>query len=198
MSDEGALIERAKQGDREAFGSLAKRYQQRVYATAFHITGNHGEADDVAQDALVRAFCAMPSYEGRAGFYTWLYRIVVNTALNHLRERKRQAAFAISPESLSASDPGLDTESRELLVCVTRALAELSEPLRVTLMLAAVEEMPYKEIAELFGCPVGTVAWRVNQARKLLRRKLAALLPDTTGWSTDEVLRRTKEIVGAR
>lgn len=205
MSDDGPWIDRAKQGDREAFGALVKKYQRRVYATAFHITGHHGDADDVAQEAFIRAYRAIGGFDGRADFFTWLYRIVVNTALNHLRERRRRAAESMDapgaawspPVADGSTDPRLTAESRELLTKVFRALASLPPALRLTLVLATIGDLPYRQIAEALGIPEGTVAWRVNQARKLLRRQLAVLAPDTTERSTDEVLRRTKEALGA-
>src|SRR5688572_33070778 len=93
MSAEGLpVVDRAKQGDRESFGILVKKYQRRVYATAFHMTGQHSDADDVSQEAFVRAFRGLPTFDGRADFYTWLHRIVINVALNHLRTRRRHPA----------------------------------------------------------------------------------------------------------
>src|SRR5678816_1509194 len=94
MADEDLDLDRARQGDREAFGRLVRRYQRRVYATALHIVGNHGDADDVAQEAFVRAYRGLASFDGRADFFTWLYRITINTALNALRSDKRGAALS--------------------------------------------------------------------------------------------------------
>jgi RNA polymerase sigma-70 factor (ECF subfamily) len=198
--DEG-LIERARGGDRQAFGELVRKHQKRVYATALHLTGNHGDADDVAQEAFIRAYKGLPRFDGRADFFTWLYRIVVNTALNQLRSRKRSpSAPEDAPERADhgTPDPRASAESREALARCLTALSELSPTLRITLVLAAVEEMPYAQIARVLEVPEGTVAWRVNQARKLLRQKLAQIAPETiTEGSTDDVLRRTKEALGA-
>src|SRR4051812_1287251 len=93
MADEDPDLDRARQGDREAFGRLVRRHQRRVYAAALHITGNHSDADDVAQEAFVRAYLGLQTFDGRADFFTWLYRITVNTALNQLRGGKRGAAL---------------------------------------------------------------------------------------------------------
>ncbi len=203
------LIARAVKGDRPAFGALVKKYQRRVYATAFHLTGNHGDADDVSQDAFVRAYRGLAGFDGRADFFTWLYRIVVNTALNHLRSRKRahtvpQAerdaddADVTSSAPAVTTDPRVAAEAREQLAQVLTALAELSPSLRITLLLATVEELSYHDIAQALAIPEGTVAWRVNQARKQLRQRLQASLgQDTQERSIDEVLRRTKESLGA-
>lgn len=180
-ADLADVVERAKQGDREAFSALVRKYQRRVYATAFQILGNHSDADDVAQDAFVRAFRKLQSFDGRADFFTWLYRITVNTALNYLRSRKRAVALwqDSRDDSPDADDAGLERSPRmwaELTEDMRRtfaAISELSATLRITLVLATVQGMPYKNIAELLGIPEGTVAWRVNEARRQLKLKLA-------------------------
>jgi len=182
MSAEPAdVVERAKQGDSEAFSALVRKYQRRVYATAFQILGNHSDADDVAQDTFVRAYRGLQTFDGRADFFTWLYRITVNTALNHLRSRKRVAALWKDARELPADDAdvGLERSPRvwaELTDDMRRtfeAISELSATLRITLVLATVQGMAYKAIAELLGIPEGTVAWRVNEARRQLKAKLA-------------------------
>ena len=204
-ADDSALIDKARAGDREAFGALVRRYSRRVYATAFHMTGQHSDADDVAQVTFVRAYRGLASFDGRCDFYTWLHRIGVNVALNHLRSRRRgpvllssaatEANEPVAPAD-TATDPRVAAESRETVSAVIRALAELSPSLRVTLILATVEDMPYKQIAQVLDCPEGTVAWRVNQARKLMRQRLAGLVPGAKEGSVDAVLRRTKEALG--
>jgi RNA polymerase sigma-70 factor (ECF subfamily) len=204
-ADDVPLVDRARKGDRDAFGALVKKYQRRVYATAFHMTHDHGDADDVAQEAFVRAYRGLQGFDGRADFSTWLHRIVINVALNHLRARRR-ARLAGEPlhddvAAANTPDPRVTAESRETVTAVVRALAELSPTLRITIILATIEEMPYKDIALALGVPEGTVAWRVNQARKVLRQRLAALSPDADQeleqGKLDEVLRRTKEALGA-
>jgi RNA polymerase sigma-70 factor (ECF subfamily) len=187
MSEDSADLERARQGDRNAFGALVRRYQRRVYATALHILGNHGDADDVVQETFVRAWRGLRSFDGRADFFTWLYRITVNTALNHVRSNKRAGALADAagteadhaggrPEAIGVAQrtPAealvLDQDVRRVL----EAVAGLSSTLRVTLVLATVEQLPYKQIAEILDIPEGTVAWRVNEARRLLRERLGA------------------------
>jgi RNA polymerase sigma-70 factor (ECF subfamily) len=186
MADEDPDLDRARQGDREAFGRLVRRHQRRVYAAALHITGNHSDADDVAQEAFVRAFRGLSTFDGRADFFTWLYRITVNTALNALRSDKRgtalnQRGHAESshvggrPESLGqgAPTPAQQAQQSREVARVLEAIATLSAPLRVTLVLATVEDLPHKQIAEILEIPEGTVAWRVNEARRLLKLKLA-------------------------
>ncbi len=191
MSGEDDVLARAKRGDRRAFGQLVQKHQRRVYATALHIMGNHGDADDVTQDVFLRAYRGLASFDERANLFTWLYRITVNTALNHLRSRKRVQSISRAGVEQAAT-PGARPErpgeiSRspedwavltERLRTVMSELCELSPTLRVTLVMATVEALPYRKIAELLEIPEGTVAWRVNEARKQLRERLAATKSD--------------------
>jgi RNA polymerase sigma-70 factor, ECF subfamily len=183
-------LDRARTGDREAFGRLVRRHQRRVYAATLHILGNHSDADDATQEAFVRAFRGLASFDGRADFFTWLYRIAVNTALNTLRGGKRGTALSQKggaeaahvggrPEALgqSAPDPAQKAQQGAEVQRVLSAIAELSPSLRVTLVLATVEELPHKQIAEILEIPEGTVAWRVNEARRLLRQRLSSVEP---------------------
>lgn len=196
MADEDDL-DRARQGDRDAFGRLVQRYQRRVYAAALHITGNHSDADDVAQEAFVRAYRGLATFDGRADFFTWLYRITINTALNALRTDKRGSALQQKsgteaahvggrPEALGqeASTPAQSAQTTAEVRRVLDAIATLSTSLRVTLVLATIEELPHKQIAEILEIPEGTVAWRVNEARRLLRQRLAAATPSVPAVRT--------------
>ncbi len=195
MADEDTDLDRARQGDREAFGRLVQRYQRRVYAAALHILGNHSDADDVTQETFVRAYRGLASFDGRADFFTWMYRITVNTALNALRSDKRGAALQARgnaevahiggrPESLgqAALTPAQKAQQTGEVARVMAAVAGLSASLRVTLVLATIEELPHKQIAEILEIPEGTVAWRINEARRLLRQRLAA---DETAAAAD-------------
>ncbi|MBX3157248.1 MAG: sigma-70 family RNA polymerase sigma factor [Deltaproteobacteria bacterium] len=192
MADEDVDLDRARQGDREAFGRLVRRHQRRVYAAALHILGSHSDADDVTQESFVRAYRGLASFDGRADFFTWLYRITVNTALNALRSDKRGNALhnrghaeashvGGRPEALgqSAQNPAQKVHQSAEVTRVLEAVATLSAPLRVTLVLATVEELPHRQIAEILDIPEGTVAWRVNEARRLLKLKLATAQPST-------------------
>lgn len=185
--DDTDVLTRAKRGDHDAFGALVHKYQKRVYATALHITGNHQDADDVAQDAFIRAYRGLAKFDERANLYTWLYRITVNTALNHLRSKKRvdkiarAGAAEVAAEGGRPESPGKETRTpREWLEIqdryrrVLQEVSELSPSLRITLVLATVHGKSYREIAEILDIPDGTVAWRVNEARKQLKRRLDA------------------------
>jgi len=193
MAEEDDDLDRARGGDRAAFGRLVRRHQRRVYAAALHILGNHSDADDVTQESFVRAYRGLRSFDGRADFFTWLYRITVNTALNAMRSDKRGSALnqrgsaeaahvGGRPESLGqvVSSPAQKVQHAGEVTRVLEAIATLSPPLRVTLVLATVEELPHKQIAEILDIPEGTVAWRVNEARRLLKLKLAAALAEAS------------------
>ena len=190
MADEGEDLERARQGDRDAFGRLVRRHQRRVYAAALHILGNHSDADDVTQEALVRAYRGLATFDGRADFFTWLYRITVNTALNALRSGRRTAALSQRgcaeaahiggrPEALGQGpvSPAQQAQQTGEVARVLEAVAQLSPALRVTIVLATIEELPHKQIAEILEIPEGTVAWRVNEARRVLKLRLSAAEP---------------------
>src|SRR5262245_30343584 len=185
--DEGDDLDRARQGDRVAFGRLVRRHQRRVYAAALHMLGNHSDADDATQEAFVRAYRGLPTFDGRADFYTWLYRITVNTALNALRTGRRGTALVQRsgaeaahvggrPEALGhdARSPAHQVEHTGEVQRVLDAVAELTPALRVTLVLATIQELPHKQIAEILEIPEGTVAWRVNEARRQLKLRLTA------------------------
>ena len=185
MADEDDDLDRARQGDRDAFGRLVRRHQRRVYGAVLHILGNHADADDATQEAFVRAFRGLAAFDGRADFFTWLYRIAVNTALNALRAGKRGAALQQRsgdeaahvggrPEALGQAgrSPQQHAADAGEVARVLEAIAQLSPALRVTLVLATVEELPHKQIAEILEIPEGTVAWRVNEARRLLKLRL--------------------------
>jgi RNA polymerase sigma-70 factor (ECF subfamily) len=187
MAEDDPDLERARQGDRDAFARLVRRHQRRVYAAALHILGSHSDADDVTQEAFVRAYRGLASFDGRADVSTWLYRIAVNTALNWLRAGRRGTALAQRgereaahvggrPEALgdTGGDPAQHVERTREVSRVLDALAGLSPALRVTLVLATVEGLAHKQIAEILDIPEGTVAWRVNEARRVLKQRLGA------------------------
>lgn len=185
MADEDDDLDRARRGDRDAFGRLVRRHQRRVYGAVLHILGNHADADDATQEAFVRAFRGLAAFDGRSEVGTWLYRIAINTALNALRSGKRGAILQQRsgaeaahvggrPEALGqgARTPQQRASDAGEVTRVLEAVAQLSPALRVTLVLATVEELPHKQIAEILEIPEGTVAWRVNEARRLLKLRL--------------------------
>ena len=166
-------LERARNGDRAAFGALVRQHQRRVHRLALHLTGNAGDADDVVQETFVRAFRAIHRFDGRADLFTWLYRICVNVSLNLRRSTRRVTADLDDPRVPEpvdgAPDPALSAERARAYRQLSKALDKLSESLRTTMVLACVEQIPYKDIAQVLGCSEGTVAWRVHEARRKLR-----------------------------
>jgi len=177
------LVEAAQQGDTEAFGTLVRRHQKRIYRLAVHMLRNAAEAEDVTQETFVRAYGALDRFDGRSEPFTWMYRIAVNLSLNTIRARKpsRRATTPDDPRIAGAlverrsthADPSAQTADREMAVALCDSVDELSETLRTTLILVSVDGMSHAEAAEVLGCPEGTVAWRVHEARRKLRASLA-------------------------
>lgn len=176
--EEEQWLDRARAGDRAAFGRLVRQHHRRVWRLALHLAGTAGDADDVTQETFLRAWRAIERFDGRADLFTWLYRITVNVALNLRRQRKRVTADIDDPrvpEPVSDGvSPAGQAEQAQAYRHLAAALDGLSESLRTTMVLACVEQVPYKDIAGILGCSEGTVAWRVHEAR----RRLRAALPD--------------------
>jgi RNA polymerase sigma-70 factor, ECF subfamily len=188
-TDDAALVERCRAGDVSAFEPLVEKYRQRVWRVAYNILRDREEAWDVAQEAFIRAYQALPSFRGQSAFYTWLYRIVMNVAADRGRSRGAQArAFGSErvPEEdwervLPDQDPGLEppdaaaarTENRGKIM---QALDTLSEDHRRIIVLSDLEGLSYREIAETLEIPMGTVMSRLHNARKRLRDALGPLL----------------------
>ena len=185
-TDETALIERCRAGDLAAFEPLVEKYRQRVYRLAYNVLRDPEEAWDVAQDAFIRAFQALPSFRGDSAFYTWLFRIVMNVA----RDRARQHAArgrAFGTEHVDEKDwdrilvdqgtaPDSHATQIEERERIGRALDTLSEPHRAIIMLSDLEGLSYREIAEVLNIPMGTVMSRLHNARRRLRDALGPLL----------------------
>ncbi|MBN2192507.1 MAG: sigma-70 family RNA polymerase sigma factor [Polyangiaceae bacterium] len=176
------LVEAARTGDVEAFSTLVRRHQRRLFRLAVHMLRNAAEAEDVTQETFVRAYGALERFDGRSEPFTWMYRIAVNLSLNTIRARKPQRR-ATTPEDPSVAgelverrpshaDPAARSADRELAIALDGALDELSETLRTTLVLVCIDGLSHAEAAEILGAPEGTIAWRVHEARKKLRASL--------------------------
>jgi RNA polymerase sigma-70 factor (ECF subfamily) len=185
-SDERELIERCLAGDTAAFEPLVERYRQRVWRLAYQLLRDREDAWDCAQEAFVRAFHSLGSFRGQSAFYTWLFRITVNVATDRQRARGAQArAFGAErvPEDewqRTTADPGggpddsaVQSEQREQ---IRQALDALPPKARTIIMLSDVEGLSYREIAEVLGCPIGTVMSRLHNARKRLKALLGPML----------------------
>lgn len=184
---EADLIERARRGEKTAFGQLLRMHQRRVYACAIHMLGDRGEAEDAVQETFLRAWRAIDRFDGRAELSTWLYRICINVSLNALRRRKRVEASDIGdprvPEPAAdptqgQTDPRHAAQAIELYGRLAKALDQLSPSLRATVILVLIDGMPQKEASEALGCSEGTIAWRVHEARRRLREVLGDHLED--------------------
>ncbi len=184
---EAQTIDLARSGDRPAFGRLVRTHQRRVFGCALHMLGDRGEAEDATQETFLRAFKAIARFDGRSELSTWLYRICMNVCLNTLRRRRRVDAADIDDPRLpepaadpiqGGNDPRRTTEAVQLYGRLATALDALTPSLRATVVLVCLQGMPHKEAAEVLGCPEGTVAWRIHEARSRLREALHSDLVD--------------------
>ena len=184
---EAQLIEKAKKGDRAAFGQLIRMHQRRLYGCAIQMLGDRGEAEDAVQETFLRAYRAIDRFDGRAELSTWLYRICINVSLNTIRRRRRVDAADVSdprvPEPAAdptqgQTDPRGAAQTHQLYQRLAQALDQLSPSLRATVILVLIDGVPPKEAAETLGCSEGTIAWRVHEARRRLRDLLGDFLED--------------------
>lgn len=179
------LVRKAQKGDKTAFDLLVRKYQHRIAAVVSRLVRDHGECQDVVQDSFIKAFRSLASFRGDSQFYTWMYRIAVNTAKNHLASRKRRPGADVEIEDAEFIDGGVyvqdnDTPEQELLreevaQVVSRALAALPDDIRQAITLREMEGLSYEEIAEVMGSPVGTVRSRIFRAREAIDARLRPL-----------------------
>lgn len=186
-NDDQQLIEECLAGRSEAFGELVVRYQDRLFHTLLFVTGAADQAQDVAQDAFVHAFAKLSTFRGESAFYSWLFRIAMNAAVSRKRrDRRMSASLDAARENAGhepadghpGSEPSHSIEVSERQALVRAALSELSEEYRTVLVLKEMEDLRYEEIAEIVGCPIGTVRSRIHRARSELREKLAVLFKE--------------------
>lgn len=178
------LVAQAKQGDRQAFGRLVERYQQRVYALSYGIVRQREDAWDVAQEAFVKAYRNLGRFEGNSAFYTWLYRIAYNLSIDALRDRARRETVDIDEnrkleEALAKSGrrplehPDEMAARRELSTVLQRAMHKLSDKHRAIIVLREIQGLSYEEMADVLGISKGTVMSRLFHARQNLQTLLA-------------------------
>lgn len=182
------LVERVQSGDRNAFGLLVSKYQRKLLRLVMRMVRDPAEAEDVTQEAFIKAYRALPNFRGESAFYTWLYRIGVNTAKNWLvaHGRRMPTVSEIGDEdSESIEDSGLlrddETPDRVLLSkqigeTVNAAMDALPEDLRTAISLREIEGLSYEEIAQVMDCPIGTVRSRIFRAREAIAAQLRPLL----------------------
>ena len=176
--EDADLVARARQGDRRAFDELVRRYSRRVFGLVLRWVKDADDAEEIAQEAFIRAWRALPKFEGGAEFRAWLFRIAVNTATDELRARKRRRSVPLDDVSESelgaapAEDPAETLQGERLGERLERAMARLSDEHRLILLLRAREEMSYEEIAHTLAVPKGTVMSRLARARTQLKALL--------------------------
>lgn len=187
-TEEVALVRKAQQGDLAAYDDLVQRYQERIYATIYHMTSNHEDANDLAQETFIKAYQALKSFKGGSSFYTWVYRIAVNKTINFLKQRKNRTHMSLNDLDFNAEhDPDLvalvsdrtprrDAGLAELQEKLNEAMQKLSEPHRLVVTLHDVQGLAHEEIAEIMDCNIGTVRSRLFYARQQLQGYLADYL----------------------
>jgi RNA polymerase sigma factor (sigma-70 family) len=185
------LVRRAQTGDLAAYDDLVRRYQERIYATVYHMTSNHEDANDLAQDSFIKAFQALKSFKGGSSFYTWLYRIAVNKTINFLKQRKNRMHMSLNdldfntennPDLvalISDKTPRRDAGLKELQEKLNAAMLKLSEPHRLVVVLHDVQGMSHEEVAQVMECNIGTVRSRLFYARQQLQSLLTDYLKPT-------------------
>lgn len=183
------LVARAQRGDEDAYRELVERHQRRAFAVAFGVVRNPDDARDVVQDALIKAYRNLDRFKGQSSFYTWLYRIVMNVAIDHVRRQRRiQASYDdglahdeveggenILPQRLEAN-PAKNVGRRELVEQMDGALDKLSSIHRSVLLMREVEGMSYTEMAKAMRCSKGTIMSRLFHARKRMQRLMLEYL----------------------
>jgi len=182
------LVERAQQGDKRAFELLVAKYQRKLARLLSRLIRDPAEIEDISQEAFIKAYRALPSFRGDSAFYTWLYRIGINTAKNFLMSQGRRAPTttdfnAEEAETFDDADqlrdnntPENELMSKQVAATVNKAVEGLPEELRVALTLREIEGMSYEDIAAMMDCPIGTVRSRIFRAREAVAERLRPLL----------------------
>lgn len=188
------LVARAQQGEKQAFELLVAKYQRKLLRLISRLVRDPAEAEDVAQDAFIKAYRALPQFRGDSAFYTWLYRIGVNTAKNYLVSQGRRPPSSTEKDNEEAetfedadalrdiNTPESILLSKEIANTVNAAMAKLPEELRTAISLREIEGLSYDEISEVMNCPIGTVRSRIFRAREAIAAELRPLL----GTSADQ------------
>lgn len=182
------LVERAQRGDKHAYELLIVKYQRRLARLISRFVRDAAEVEDVTQEAFIKAYRALPTFRGESAFYTWLYRIGINTAKNYLLAFKRRAPTSTqfdADEAEGFEDAGLLQEvstpenelmSKQVVDVVNSSLQQLPDDLRTALTLREIEGLSYEEIADVMNCPIGTVRSRIFRAREAIAENLRPLL----------------------
>jgi RNA polymerase sigma-70 factor (ECF subfamily) len=182
------LVERAQRGDKRAFELLVEKYQRKLGRLLARFIRDPAEVEDVTQEAFIKAYRALPAFRGDSAFYTWLYRIGINTAKNYLMALRRRAPTSTEVDAEDAegfedgeqlrdiNTPESMLLSKEIAATVNATIEELPEELRTAIQLREIEGMSYEDIARIMECPIGTVRSRIFRAREAIAERLRPLL----------------------
>ena len=182
------LVERAQKGDKRAFELLVSKYQRKLARLLSRMVRDAAEVEDISQEAFIKAYRALPQFRGESAFYTWLYRIAVNTAKNYLVARGRRAPTSTGFDNEEAegfeeaellrdiSTPDAELQTKQIAQAVNQAVDALPEELRTAITLREIEGLSYEEIAQMMGCPIGTVRSRIFRAREAIAEKIRPML----------------------
>jgi RNA polymerase sigma-70 factor (ECF subfamily) len=186
--EDESLVARAQRGDVQGFDVLVERYKERLYATVYHMTSNHEDANDLVQDALIKAYKSINSFKSQSSFYTWVYRIAVNRTINFLKRRKNKNHYSLDDvdgsiqsdpdfvELMSHVTPRREAGLAELQQKLNEALQKLSEAHRAVVTMHDVQGMTHADIAKVMKCSEGTVRSRLFYARQQLQAYLSDYL----------------------
>ena len=182
--EDAPLVERARQGDTEAFDQLVIKYTPKLYGLVYHMTSNHEDTNDVLQDVFAKAYRSLKRFRGKSKFYTWIYAIATNMTLNFLKKRGRQRKFSLDDvdlaiesdkdfiEATSKSDPVRETNIRELQERLNMAMQQLSDDHRAVVTMFDIQGLPHSEISKVLGVSEGTVRSRLFYAHRQLQTYL--------------------------
>lgn len=185
------LVARVQRGDKQAFDLLVLKYQRKIMRLLSRMIRDPSEIEDVAQEAFIKAYRALPQFRGESAFYTWLYRIAINTARNWLAQNNRRPSTPSAQENedgetfdatdnlTDSSNPESEMASRQIAETVNKAINDLPEELRNAIVMREIDGMTYEDIAESMSCPIGTVRSRIFRAREAIAIRLRPLLGDT-------------------
>ena len=203
--DDQDLVLAARKGDRDAFKTLFERYHRRAYSLAFGVLRHPDDALDVVQDAFIKAHKYLDKFEGNSSFYTWLYRIVMNLAIDHLRKHRRvkpveldesriegDADSALLPKLLG-SNPSRALMDKQIRARIDQALEELSDNHRAVLVMRELEGLSYEEMAQVMNCSKGTIMSRLFHARKNMQRRLIDLIENPSKELLDDLGMKTED-----
>ena len=185
------LVARVKAGDKKAFDLLVLKYQRKIMRLLSRMIRDQAEVEDVAQEAFIKAYRALPQFRGDSAFYTWLYRIAINTARNWLASNSRRPSTPSSYENEDGetfdemdnltdnTTPESELASRQIAQTVNKAIEDLPEDLRTAIVLREIEGMGYEDIAQSMNCPIGTVRSRIFRAREAIATKLRPMMTNS-------------------